>query len=386
MNKNTKDPAWDLAQNPEGSPETQRSLTLKAFAKINLGLDVVGVLENGYHQVDMIMQMIDLHDLVTVTVAACPGAEGSNLERTPEPEIAVRTSSGLVPDGPGNLAWKAAKLMLDRGASGAELELEAVKSRAEAEKPKTEGGKPAAGGESESKSKSAGGLRVSINIEKNIPVAAGLAGGSGNAAAVMIALNQLLNLDFSLGELCRLGKVIGADVPFSICGIVKGNPQVSPRLREDPGACTCARARGIGEELTPLRPLDAGILLSKPDIEVSTRDVYRGIDEIIGDTKDIRVDIEAIQQGLSHRNHQKIIENMGNTLELFTLKVYPIVMYTKNMFQEKCHASAVLMSGSGPTVYGIYQDAPGESTFPERDFSILKEINSQTYLCRTLTI
>lgn len=324
-----------------------KKITLKSYAKINLSLDVLGLLPNGYHMVEMIMQQVGLHDEVTVSWDEF--TESENAEKI-QSEISITSSSGNIPLDDSNLAYKGAKVMLAA---------------------------------SDKKG------HVSIHIDKNIPVAAGLAGGSGNGAAVMLGLNHLMGTPYSLKELCDMGVKLGADVPFCIMGQAKANTHLSESINKSPLACTCALAEGIGEILTPLKPLDCKVLLSKPKIGVSTAEVYKGIDAELRFTKpeteeqikcEHHIDTKTLIDAIKTLKFKQISEKMQNMLELFTLKAYPNVMYTKNKIEELGHAGKVLMSGSGPTVFALYFEDKGI----EEDFRVLKEINEETFITETL--
>ena len=255
------------------------SYLIKAYAKINLGLDVVRRLENGYHEVRMIMQTVGIHDELM-------------LKRT-EKGITVTTDSGELPTDENNLIYKAAKLM---------LETYHIQSG------------------------------IHIHLKKNIPVAAGMAGGSTDAAATFKGINRLFDLDCTLEELMKLGVKIGADVPYCVMG-------------------GTALAEGIGEKLTSLNPApDCYLLVAKPDIQVSTKYVYEHLDaEGIKKHPDIDGMVEAIWE----ESLQGILDRMGNVLESVTVEKYPIIQKIKDRMRE-LGALNSLMSGSGPTVFGIF--------------------------------
>ena len=252
---------------------------IKAFAKINLGLDVVGRLENGYHQVRMIMQTVGIYDELT-------------LERTAS-GIIVTTDCGELPTDENNLVYKAAKLMKEHyGISQ--------------------------------------GLR--IHLKKKIPIAAGMAGGSTDAAAAMKGINRLFDLGCTLEELVELGVAIGADVPYCVMG-------------------GTALAEGIGEKLTALVPApDCYVLVAKPDINVSTKYVYEHLDAT-GIKK--HPDIDGMAAAIEAGSLQGILDRMENVLESVTVKAYPVIHTLKNRMKELGAVNS-LMSGSGPTVFGIF--------------------------------
>ena len=278
-----------------------KKITVKSYAKINLSLDVLRRLENGFHEVEMVMQQILLHDEVAVK-----WEEGGDDFR-----IKLNTNRSYLPTDERNLAYKAAVLMHELYGQDRK-----------------------------------GTIR--IDIKKRIPVAAGMAGGSGNGAAVLHALNWLWELGLDVKALNEAGSRLGSDVPFCIMGQAKMNTVLG--LAEDPLATHCAVARGTGTELEPIKGLASHIALSKPSIGVSTAEVYKGLklDEIKEhpDTAEL---IDALQ----NENREKICKNMINLLENFTLKEYPNVVRTKEQMQQLLGKENVLMSGSGPTVFGL---------------------------------
>ena len=256
-------------------------LNLKALAKINLGLDVLRRREDGYHEVKMIMQTIHLYDRI-------------QLRKTKEPGIEVRTNLFYLPANENNLVYKAAKLLID------EFQI-------------TEG--------------------VNINLKKFIPVAAGMAGGSSDAAAVLYGMNRMFRLGLSLQELMDRGVRIGADVPYCL---MRGT----------------ALAEGIGEKLTPLKPVPkCPVLIAKPPISVSTKFVYENLKL---DENTVHPDMDAVVEAIEEGNLKKMAANMGNVLESVTCAHYPVIPQLKDIMKEHGAMNA-LMSGSGPTVFGIFQ-------------------------------
>ena len=252
---------------------------IKAYAKINLGLDVVGRLENGYHEVKMVMQTVGIYDVL-------------DFQRTAG-GIVITTDSGELPTNEDNLIYKAAKLMIEKYHI-------------------TEG--------------------VKIHLEKHIPIAAGMAGGSTDAAATLKGMNRLFDLGCTLKDLMELGVNIGADVPYCVMG-------------------GTALAEGIGEKLTPLAPApDCYVLVAKPDINVSTKYVYEHLD-----AQEIRKhpDIDGMVEAIAEESLQGILDRMENVLETVTVSAYPIIQKIKDRMKE-LGAINSLMSGSGPTVFGIF--------------------------------
>lgn len=259
-----------------------KQIELKALAKINLGLDVLGKRENGYHDVRMIMQSIYLYDEV-------------KLERTEKPGIEVKTNLFFLPTGDGNIAYKAAAMLIE------EFGL-------------TEG--------------------VKITLNKHIPVAAGMAGGSSNAAAVLFGMNRLFDLRLSREQLMERGVKLGADVPYCI---MRGT----------------VLAEGIGEELTVLPSVPkCFVLIAKPPISVSTKVVYEALDakEIVE-----HPNIDGIIAGLEKGDLREIAACMGNVLEDVTIPMHPVIDEIKKEMLA-CGALNAMMSGSGPTVFGLFEN------------------------------
>ena len=290
-----------------------KKIQLHAYAKINLTLDVTGRRPNGYHDVKMIMQQISLCDTIAVGWEPDPGSEGIG--------IRLEVSRPDLPADASNLAWKAAEAMI-AGFGG-----------------------------------SAGGV-LSIDIQKRIPMAAGLAGGSSNCAAVLHGINQLWGLGLSVKELCEIGAKLGSDVPFCIMGQAAAEESLQETFKDDPDACHCALATGTGTDLEPLTGLRSYVVLSKPAIGVSTAEVYQGIDK---EGIPEHPDQAAVRAAICENNYKVLEEKMVNVLENFTLKRYPIIVYTKNTMSDLCQSAeipdCVMMSGSGPTVFCLCEKA-----------------------------
>ncbi len=257
-------------------------IRIKAMAKVNLGLDVLRRLENGYHEVKMVMQTVDLYDELTVV-------------KEETKEITITSNAGELPLNEDNLIYKAAKLLFQK-----------------------------AGNE----------YGVSIHLNKNIPIAAGMAGGSTDAAATLLALNALFGFGYSKEELAEIGVKIGADVPYCIYG----------------GTCL---SEGIGEILTKLPDApDCYIVIAKPPIGVSTKYVYENLHiETVQEHPDMDGMVEAIQKG----SLKDVTDKMGNVLETVTVKRYPEIAKMKQCLLDN-GAENALMSGSGPTVFGIFTE------------------------------
>ena len=309
-----------------------KQIDLKAFAKINLTLDVCGILDNGFHEVSMILQQILLCDDVHVEWK-------ENAVSHQGIKIMLSTNRYYLPVDERNLAYKAAMLMTEKYGQNMNG-------------------------------------TITIYIRKRIPVAAGLAGGSSNGAAVIHALNRLWDLKLNLQELCETGAALGSDVPFCIMGQAAADESLKSFYANDPLACHCALATGTGTTLKPVTGLRSHLVLSKPAISVSTAEVYRGIDsEIIPE----RPDNKEMIAGLCSNNQTVIHKNMINVLENFTLKRYPVIVYTKNKMQQLCSCDGVLMSGSGPTVYGLCQDIRESKEICRR----MLEDNKESFWTRT---
>lgn len=255
---------------------------LRALAKINLGLDVLRRREDGYHEVRMVMQSVNLYDRIF-------------LRKTEDGEIRVKTNLYYLPANENNLVYKAAKLLKD------EFRIE-------------EG--------------------VRIDLKKFIPVSAGMAGGSSDAAAVLYGMNQMFGLRLSWEELKKRGVKIGADVPFCL---IRGT----------------ALAEGIGEQLTSLPPAPTcPVLLAKPPISVSTKFVYENL-KLDGET--VHPDIDGICGAIRGGDLRAMAARMGNVLETVTCSQYPVIGQLKELM--KAHGALnAMMSGSGPTVFGLFEE------------------------------
>lgn len=257
-------------------------ISLKALAKINLGLDVVRRREDGYHEVRMIMQTIHLYDRL-------------DIKRTKESGIQIQTNLSFLPVNENNLIYKAAKLLMD------EFSI-------------TDG--------------------VSVKLDKRIPVAAGMAGGSTDAAAMLFGMNRLFSLGLTKRQLMERGVQIGADVPYCI---MRGT----------------ALAEGIGEELSQLPPMvKCPVLIAKPSISVSTKFVYQNLKL---DDATVHPDIDLLIEDIRAKNLYDIAAHMGNVLETVTIPNYPVIdEIKKHMLSHG--AVGAMMSGSGPTVFGLFDD------------------------------
>ena len=281
-------------------------IELKALAKINLGLDVLRRREDGYHEVRMIMQTIGLCDELEI-------------RKTKQPGIQVETNLYYLPTNENNLVYKAAQLLKDEF-----------------------------------------GLRdgIGIRLRKRIPVAAGMAGGSSDAAAVLWGMNQMYKLGLSRQELMDRGVKLGADVPYCV---LRGT----------------ALAEGIGEKLSVLPPMPkCYILIAKPGISVSTKFVYENLHA--NDLKpEQHPDVDAMIRAMEKKDLGLLASRMGNVLETVTVPAYPVINEIKRFMVEH-GALGAMMSGSGPTVFGIY-DTRGKARQAYRELRSRK-LAKQVYL------
>lgn len=323
----------------------EKTIMLFSYAKINLSIDVGDVMPSGMHPVDMVMQQISLRDEISIRFTDEMPPEpinsfGANLKGF---EIYLRTNLRYLPNNRYNLAWRAAELMIDEYGDKVN--------------PK--------------------GL-IEIFIKKRIPVAAGMAGGSGNAAAIMHGLNAMWELGISLEELCEQGAKLGSDIPFCLMAQAKSNKDLPENIRYSNIASTCARARGTGTELSKVRPLKSSILVVTPRLSVSTRTVFTGIDEC---TISDRPNNDKLCRALRYGDKNTVYSEMINVLEEFTLKEYPEVAELKRYMIEICEgARKVLMSGSGPTVFAIFDSESQAKKYA----TVFKEKSCFAFWARTM--
>lgn len=258
-----------------------KEISVKALAKINLGLDVVRRREDGYHEVRMVMQTIHLFDRLQIA-------------RNRSGEITLSTNLPFLPTNENNLVYKAAKLLKD------EFQIK-------------DG--------------------IDVKLHKHIPVAAGMAGGSTDAAAVLYGMNRIFDLGLSGTDLMKRGVHIGADVPYCL---MRGT----------------ALAEGIGEELTALSPMvKCPVLIAKPQISVSTKFVYENLKL---NEQTVHPDIDRLVEDIKAKDLRKIAGDMGNVLETVTIPNYPIIAQIKDHMMDHGALNA-MMSGSGPTVFGLFE-------------------------------
>lgn len=270
-------------------------MRLRALAKINLGLDILGKREDGYHEVRMIMQTIQMYDVLEI-------------KKKEQPGISLSVNYPFVPCDERNLVYKAAQLLMD------EFQVK---------------------------------QGVTMRLEKFIPVAAGMAGGSSDAAAALVGINRLFKLGLSEKELMDRAVSIGADVPYCV---MRGT----------------ALAEGIGEKLTKIAQVPrCYVLVGKPGINVSTKAAYESLE--LDKIKD-RPDIDGMIRDIENGDLYAMTSKMGNVFEPGIIARYPVIQQIKDLMEEN-GALKAMMSGSGPTVFGIFD----EKEKMEKAAAILRE-------------
>ncbi|OJG43337.1 4-(cytidine 5-diphospho)-2-C-methyl-D-erythritol kinase [Enterococcus hermanniensis] len=277
----------------------------KAPAKINLGLDILGKRPDGLHELAMVMASIDLADRLY-------------LEEIPEDKIIIETNKAFLPTDKKNHVYEALELVKERFG---------IKQ----------------------------GLQVKIH--KEIPVAAGLGGGSTDSAAALRAVNRLWNLGLSMEELARLGAEVGSDVPYCVYG-------------------QTSLVEGFGEKVTPIKPMpQCWVVVVKPRMSVSTRSIFAQIvmEELY------HPDIPALVSAIEAGDYQKMTQNLGNSMEVVTIKKHPVIQQLKDRML-KYGADAAMMSGSGPTVYALCH----KYSRAKHVMNALKGFCEEVYLVRTL--
>ncbi len=286
------------------------SMKLKAYGKINLGLDVVRRREDGYHEVKMIMQTVNIYDRIFI-------------KKNDSGEIKIKTNLFYLPNNSDNIMYKAAKLLFDEFGI-------------------TKG--------------------LDINLQKNIPVSAGMAGGSTDAAAVMFGINVMFRLGLSIEELMERAVKIGADVPYCL---LRGT----------------ALSEGIGEKLTRLSPPpNCFIVIAKPGFGVSTKHVYQNLNL---DGLERHPDIDGLMEAIKNKDLKKMSEKMENVLETVTAKEHPEIDRLKELMIE-CGACVSLMSGSGPTVFGLFEKK--EDANKAKEIIVSKKLAKQVFVTRFFNI
>lgn len=284
-------------------------IQMKALAKVNLGLDVIRRREDGYHEVKMIMQTVRLYDRII-------------LEKT-QKGISMETNLSFLPVNEQNIAYRAAKMLMD------EFHIQS-------------------------------GLH--IKIDKHIPVAAGMAGGSTDGAAVLYGVNKIFELGLTKRQLMERGIKLGADVPYCI---MRGT----------------VLSEGIGEILTPVSSLpDCHILIAKPPVSVSTKHVYENLKL---DKIEKHPDIDGMVEALRIEDLHGVTQRMENVLETVTIPEHPEIQQIKELMIKEGALNA-LMSGSGPTVFGIFDDR--EKGMRARDLLRKSSLVRHTYLVRPFNI
>ena len=290
-------------------------LRLKAHGKINLALDVLAKHPDGYHEACMIMQTVGLHDRI-------------ELYRREEPGIHIETNLFYVPNNEQNLAYKAAALLMEEF-----------------------------------------GIRqgISIHLRKFIPVSAGMAGGSSDAAAVLFGVNKMFDLGLSTEALMERGVKLGADIPYCL---LRGT----------------ALSEGIGEKLTPLTPMpQCHVLIAKPGISVSTKTVYEALDSLKLKEED-HPDIDGMLNAIEQNDLKTVAEKFGNVLELVTAGTYPVISQIEQVMRDYGALNA-MMSGSGPTVFGLFDNfRMAQTAYEALRFGEASQMAKQVYLTNFFNI
>ncbi|MDP4153605.1 MAG: 4-(cytidine 5'-diphospho)-2-C-methyl-D-erythritol kinase [Bacillota bacterium] len=285
--------------------------SVKTYAKINLTLDITGKLSNGYHSLSSVMQTVSLYDVVEIS------------KNETQKNITVRSNAKYIPQDERNHAVMAAKAFFEyTGISGS----------------------------------------ININLIKKIPVGAGLAGGSGNAAGTLCLLNKIYDAGLSNDQLRAIGVKIGADVPFCVEG----------------GTCL---AEGVGEILTPLSPMpDCVLLLAKFGRGASTREMFAAYDQM---KSPLHPPADKMIDALEKGDLNAVAKNLGNSLEAVTARFVPEVLEIKQMMLGGGAMGAV-MSGSGTTVYGIYKS---KSVAEETQRELRKRYrNIKLFICKPVNV
>ncbi len=286
--------------------------SILAFAKVNLYLDVLSKRDNGYHEIESVMQSISLCDEISLEISVCKGIE-----------IHLNGSDCSLSWDESNLAYKACKLFLD----------EAKISN----------------------------HRIDIFVKKNIPISAGMAGGSTDAGGALILLNKAFGEPFSKEKLCELGARLGADVPFCIMG----------------GTCLC---QGVGEILTPISSFKDKLMVCAIDSSsVSTPRAYAMLDEKYGTNASRSSDIDAFLTCVKNNNFKGVCSSLFNKFESVIIPTNPSISKIKELLVEN-GALCALMSGSGPSVFGIFESEADQI----RAYNALQDAKIRAFLCKSL--
>lgn len=287
----------------------------KAHGKINLHLDVLNRMSNGYHNIESIMQSVSLCDIITLEIEDL----GANCENV----IEIISPNANVPNDKTNLVYKCAKKFFDYTKIS--------------------------------------GKRCVFSIEKHIPIAAGMAGGSSDGAAAMRLLNEACDSILSYDELCSLGATVGADIPFCLTG----------------GTCIC---KGIGDDITPICSFKDVYMVSAIDLSsVSTPVAFAMLDEKFGTDCKSSKNISDMVNAIEVKDVNRVASVLYNKFEDVIIPTNPNVQKIKNIMLE-CGASGALMSGSGPSVFGIFMDEISQ----KKAFEKLKNCSINAFLCKTI--
>jgi len=302
-------------------------LKVNAYGKINLYLDVKEKLPNGYHEIESIMQDVGLNDEITIRAGRKANADT---------EIVLKSNTKSMPLDSSNLAIKGANEVLKNYAGEFNY--------------------------------------FEIEIEKNLPIAAGLAGGTADGAAVMLGINRIIGYKYSLDELIEMGKKMGSDFPFSISMNCYKNKEVLEGMIGIENAVLSSIIRGTGDKMVKIDSLPAYVILLNPGIFVSTKEVYEGLDKI---EKKQELNINHLIESIQNKDYKEALNNIDNVMEEYTLKEYNKVRELKNWALVNIGPKKALMSGSGPTIalyYLDYKDAIDD--FNSIDIDVQKYITN----------
>lgn len=291
----------------------QNKISAIAYGKINLYLDVLSKMENGYHSIESIMQSISLSDTITLEIF---DIEGEN-------QIEIKTACDVIPNDKGNLVYKTSSAFLEKA--------------------------------------NINGKHIIFEIEKNIPVSAGMAGGSSDGATAMKLLNEYFGTPFSLNELCEIGAKIGADIPFCLTG----------------GTCIC---KGIGEKITKITPSKEMLLVCAIDNStVSTPVAFSMLDAKYGISPLPYGNLNEIKIAIENGDIEGVSSLLYNKFEDVIIPQIPSISKIKEKLLEN-GAIGTLMSGSGPSVFGIFNNEKSQI----KAFNALKNCSIRAFLCKTI--
>ncbi len=296
-----------------GMMQNKEKISAIAYGKINLYLDVLSKMENGYHSIESVMQSVSLGDKITLEVFDIDG----------ENQIEIKTQCQVIPNDKSNLVYKTASAFLERA--------------------------------------NIKGKRLIFEIEKNIPISAGMAGGSSDGATAMKLLNEYFSTPFTIEELCGIGAKIGADIPFCLTG----------------GTCIC---QGIGEKITGLKPLrDVLLVCAIDNSSVSTPVAFSMLDEKYGEVSAPFGKLKEMKNAIENEDNLAISSLLYNKFEDVIIPKIPSISKIKEILKEN-GAMGTLMSGSGPSVFGIFSNEKSQI----KAYNALKNCSIRAFLCKTI--